>query len=262
MLNILDKIIDYKKDLLVRGQLTQEIKLQNRLQKYSLKEKLIKANRPQIIAEFKRRSPSKGIINNEADILVTVENYEKYGAAAVSVLTDENFFGGSLSDLMTVSHLPIPILRKDFMIHENQIIEAKLAGASIILLIAAVLEPARVYELASCAHKHHLEVLLEVHDESELGHINPFIDILGVNNRNLKNFMVDTQISLTILAKLSQHNLTHLPLISESGIDHIETVKTLFDKGCKGFLMGEHFMKQPNPGLAFRDFNQALQQFY
>ncbi|MCX8472027.1 MAG: indole-3-glycerol phosphate synthase TrpC [Sediminibacterium sp.] len=262
MSHILDKIIDHKKTLLAQAQLVQQFQPLNIPPKYLLKDTLIQATRPQIITEFKRQSPSKGIINNQADLKSTVENYIEYGAAAVSILTDEKYFGGHLSDLMKVSHLPVPFLRKEFIIDESQIFEAQLAGASIILLIAAVLEPKRVYELAKFAHELHLEVLLEIHEVAELGHINEYIDILGVNNRNLKNFQVDINISMNILTIISQESGFKLPLISESGIDHIDTVKSLFDNGCKGFLIGENFMKHPQPGLAFRNFNQALQQFY
>ncbi|MBR2647784.1 MAG: indole-3-glycerol phosphate synthase TrpC [Sediminibacterium sp.] len=221
---------------------------------YSLKENLINPGSTGIIAEFKRKSPSKGIINNEALVTEVTSAYCKYGAAAISVLTDQPFFGGSMEDLLAVTQLPIPVLRKDFMIDPYQILEAKLAGASVILLIAACLSPTEVGMMTEKAHEVGLEVLLEIHNEEELGHISKEIDLVGVNNRNLKDFSVNLEHSI----RLSQKIPAYIPAIAESGIHSADTVVTLKRAGFKGFLMGEYFMKEASPAIAFANFMNEL----
>lgn len=208
-----------------------------------------------IIAEFKRKSPSKGVINDDVQIGPVVEAYDAHGAAGISILTDENFFGGSNDDVLYArSIVSVPILRKDFIIDEYQLIEAKAIGASVILLIAACLTPARVKELALFAKRLSLEVLLEIHNKAELQHICTEVDIVGVNNRDLKTFTVDVERSIELADKIPADKIK----ISESGISDPDTIIHLKQYGFKGFLIGETFMKQPDPSIAFADFVNQL----
>ncbi len=203
-----------------------------------------------IIAEFKRRSPSKGWLHPDADAALTA-GYEQAGAAALSILTDEKFFGGNLGDIRKARELTrLPILRKDFIISPYQLLQAKLVGADAVLLIAAVLTPAECRELAKLAHELKLEVLLEIHDESELEHLNDDIDLLGVNNRHLGTFHTDTIRSFLLAERLP----SHLPWVSESGIAHPETLRQLRKAGYQGFLIGETFMKTPQPHTTLANF--------
>lgn len=221
----------------------------------SLKDFLLNPQKSGIIAEHKRQSPSKGIINANAKLSEVVRGYEKAGASAVSVLTDEKYFGGRLTDLEeAASILNIPILRKDFMIDPYQVHEAKAYGASAILLIAASLTKSEVDDLAKLAHDLGMEVLFEVHEKEELDKISPFVDVVGVNNRNLKTFEVDIMQS-KLLANLIPENFVK---ISESGISRPETVRKLKSSGYQGFLMGENFMKMHDPGEACRLFIEAI----
>lgn len=220
----------------------------------SLKSNLKDASKTGIIAEYKRKSPSKGIINGIATVKDVTQAYTQFGAAGISVLTDEPFFGGTLHDLEEATINDIPLLRKDFMISEYQIIEAKASGASVILLIAACLTPIQVKQMTAFAHSLGLEVLLEIHNHAELDHIIPEIDLVGVNNRNLKNFEVSIEISLDLI--------THIPVeiaaIAESGIDNPDTIVTLQKAGFTGFLIGERFMKESDPSFAFANFVNDL----
>ena len=203
-----------------------------------------------IIAEYKRRSPSKGWLHPDADAALTA-GYEQAGAAALSILTDEKFFGGNLGDIRKARELTrLPILRKDFIISPYQLLQAKLVGADAVLLIAAVLTPAECRELARLAHELKLEVLLEIHDESELEHLNDDIDLLGVNNRHLGTFHTDTIRSFLLAERLP----SHLPWVSESGIAHPETLRQLRKAGYQGFLIGETFMKTPQPHTTLANF--------
>ena len=217
---------------------------------YSLKKNLQTASSTGIIAEFKRQSPSKGIINAIAEVSDVTKAYADFGAAGVSVLTDGPYFGGSLEDLSKAVVHSIPVLRKEFIIDEFQLIEAKAYGASVILLIAACLSPKEVQSLAACAKKLGLEVLLEIHDASEIDHITDEVDFVGINNRSLKSFEVNIEHSLKLKSMLPKNKLS----IAESGIYNIETFKLLQKEGFEGFLMGEFFMKQENPALAFEQF--------
>ena len=219
---------------------------------YSMAQVLRSAS-PGIIAEFKRRSPSKGAINATADVRETTMGYVQAGAAALSVLTDVDFFDGSDENLRIArQHNQCPILRKDFTIDEYQVTEAKALGADAILLIAAVLPPPRVLALAQHAHRVGLEVLLEVHNEEELRQtalqdtIAPFVDVVGVNNRNLNTFEVSIDTSIQ-LAKLMPKSTVK---ISESGINDPATIRQLMEHGYQGFLIGEHFMRQEDPAGA------------
>lgn len=211
-----------------------------------------------IIAEFKRKSPSKGWLFPNAKVENVLPTYEQYGASACSVLTDEIFFGGTLDDLRQARRLvKLPLLRKDFIIDEYQLYEARLAGADAVLLIAAVLSAEMCARLAEKAHSLGLEVLLEVHDESELAHINNNIDMLGVNNRHLGTFHTDVQNSFLLYNKMQEISAKsgYSPLlVSESGISDPHTVSQLRKAGFKGFLIGECFMKTPQPGLTLAGF--------
>jgi len=221
---------------------------------YSLKENLLDASKTGIIAEFKRQSPSKGVINGVAKVAEVTQAYALFGAAGVSVLTDGPYFGGSLQDLSIAIQHPIPVLRKEFIIDEFQIIEAKAYGASVILLIAACLTPDQTKVLASVAKKLGMEVLLELHDETELGHIVEAVDFVGINNRSLKSFEVNIEHSLKLKDQLPKGKLS----IAESGIYDLATFNLLKKEGFDGFLMGEYFMKQENPAKAFEEFSKQI----
>lgn len=223
----------------------------------SLSEFLLRSDTTGIIAEFKRQSPSKGIINNCSLAADVVKEYEKFGASAVSVLTDEYFFGGSLNDLeVAANSIHVPLLRKDFIIDEYQIIEAKAYGADIILLIAACLLKDQVKRLSATAKKLQLNVLLEIHNEQELEHICDDVDVVGINNRDLKTFKVDINHSIELAKKIPSQKIK----ISESGIDNVKTIDHLKRNGFRGFLIGEKFMKEKSPGKAFEEFANELKQ--
>ena len=209
-----------------------------------------------IIAEFKRRSPSKGWIKEEACPEEIVPSYAVAGASALSILTDEKFFGGSLKDIRTARPLvEIPILRKDFIIDEYQLYQAKIVGADAVLLIAAALEPEKCNELAEKAHELGLEVLLEIHSSEELIYIDKKIDMVGINNRNLGTFFTDVENSFRLAGQLPQDAV----LVSESGISDPEIVNRLRTAGFRGFLIGETFMKTQQPGETLQNFLQAIQ---
>ncbi|MBX9782451.1 MAG: indole-3-glycerol phosphate synthase TrpC [Chitinophagaceae bacterium] len=220
----------------------------------SLKQFLLDESRTGIIAEFKRRSPSKGSINEAADVVEVTTAYAANGASALSVLTDELFFGGSTSDLIKARVNQIPILRKDFMIDEYQIEEAKAMGADVILLIAACLTPDEVKRLAAYAKQLRLEVLLELHAEEELEHICEETEIIGINNRDLKTFKVDIERSLRMAEKIPSDKIK----VAESGISSVENILLFKQNGFKGFLIGENFMKEKNPAKAFQQFSNGL----
>lgn len=207
-----------------------------------------------IIAEFKRRSPSKGWIAPGADPAIIVPGYEHAGASGISVLTDQEFFGGRLKDLQTIRPLTeLPILRKDFIVSPYQLYQAKVAGADVVLLIAADLTIEECKELGKLAHQLEMEVLLEIHSEKELDYVNESVDLIGVNNRNLGTFHTDVENSFRLAEKLPKELLW----VSESGISQPDTLKQLREAGFRGFLMGERFMKTPSPAQALSDFIQA-----
>ena len=221
----------------------------------SLKKNLLNEGLTGIIAEFKRASPSKGIIHADADIFDVALDYEMNGAAAVSVLTEPVYFKGNSDDLMGIrAGMKIPLLRKDFIFDEYQIAESKAIGADVILLIAACLTVAEVKRLATFANNIGLEVLLELHDEAELEHICNATTLIGINNRNLKTFEVDIERSLRMAEQIPADKIK----IAESGISNIETIQLFKNAGFKGFLMGENFMKAENPGEAFKQFVKTL----
>jgi indole-3-glycerol phosphate synthase len=224
----------------------------------SIKRHLSQSTTSGIIAEFKRKSPSKGVINATALADRTTMQYVHSGASALSVLTDQNFFGGSDEDFLAARAANnCPMLRKDFVVDEYQIIEAKSIGADVILLIAASVEPETIKQFASLAHSLEMEVLLEVHNEEELLHnLNSGADLIGVNNRNLKTFEVSIEVSKHLFPLMPKEVIK----VSESGIDKVETILELRKIGFQGFLMGQKFMEQQDPGQACRNFIHELRK--
>jgi indole-3-glycerol phosphate synthase len=220
----------------------------------SLVASLLAENSTGIIAEHKRKSPSKGIINDSLSIEEVTQGYTQAGAAGLSVLTDTDFFGGNKEDLQKarMANPSTPILRKDFMIDEYQVYEAKAWGADVILLIAACLSPEQIKTLSQKAHELGLEVLLEIHDQEELDR-SPlaYVDIVGVNNRNLKNFAENNVNASLNLAEKIPANIIK---ISESCISEPETINLLKSAGYQGFLIGEIFMKEASPGTKLGEF--------
>ncbi len=255
--NILNKIVLRKQEeIILAKQQTSVKELENSpafgRTPHRFKDFLLATDRTGIIAEFKKQSPSKGVINGNADVKEITQAYNAAGASALSVLTDTDFFGGKKEDLIQARSVnEIPILRKDFMIDEYQILEAKAWGADIILLIASILSPQQIMDLGKLAQSLGMNVLLEVHDLTELERsICPHLDAIGVNNRNLGDFTVNIQTSFDLVDKIPNEFLK----ISESAISHPQTIKELKQAGFQGFLIGENFMKTANPGLAMKEF--------
>jgi indole-3-glycerol phosphate synthase len=242
------KEVAYKKMRTPVFQLKESIFFQRK--PTSLKEALNKENSLGIIAEFKRKSPSKGIINNNISLQEAILTYEQY-ASGISVLTNEPHFGAQKTDFTEARRCTaLPLLRKDFIIDEYQVYEAKSMGADVILLIAACLSFQQINELSALSKELGMEVLLEIHEESELPTISGNVDIIGINNRNLKTFEVSVNTSLQLI-KLLPKGAT---VISESGISNTDTIAQLKKEGFKGFLIGEYFMKQANHKEAFSNF--------
>ena len=258
-MNILKEIIEYKKEEVKSKKSKVKTTELEKRELFSrtvlpLKDFLLDKSRTGIIAEFKRRSPSKGIINPDVDVLEVTKGYTEHGASCLSVLTDEHFFGGSDEDLIKARINEIPILRKDFVIDEYQLIEAKSIGADVILLIAACLTVAEVKRLANFAKNLGLEVLLELHAEEELEHICDDTDVIGINNRNLKTFDVDIERSLRMAERIPFPKFK----IAESGISSVNDILLFKQHGFQGFLIGENFMKVTNPTIAFAEFVKQL----
>ncbi|MEP6465775.1 MAG: indole-3-glycerol phosphate synthase TrpC [Parafilimonas sp.] len=259
-MNILETIVAQKKKEVAQKKQIMDIdffkSISNDFDRKAISLKEVLLSKPaNIIAEFKRKSPSKGWLNEHIQVAEVVPEYEAHGAAAVSLLTDKLFFGGDIEELKIArSEIEIPILRKDFMIDEFQLYEAKAYGADVILLIAACLSKQAVKQLAQKAKELQLEVLLEIHSKKELDVFCDEVDIIGINNRNLETFVTDTQTSINLLQIIPSNK----PVISESGISDIDTIINLHTLGCKGFLMGEAFMKAPKPAIAFADFMKQL----
>jgi indole-3-glycerol phosphate synthase len=209
-----------------------------------------------IIAEFKRKSPSKGIINDRVDPVEVTKAYQDAGASAVSILTDACFFGGDDQDVVRARQvLDIPILRKEFIIDEYQVHEAKALGADLILLIAACLSKEDVVRFSTLARSLGLEVLLELHDEDELEHVCATVDLVGINNRSLKTFDVNIARSLRMAGQLPKDKLK----VAESGIDDPAQVKLFRENGYSAFLIGENFMKTNDPGMALHEFRNQIE---
>ena len=222
----------------------------------SLSDKLLSSGSSGIIAEFKRMSPSKGVINDRVQPDLVTKGYAEAGASGLSVLTDGIYFGGSTADFIAArdANLFTPILRKDFIIDEYQLYESRFLNADVILLIATVLEKAEISRFTSIAHELGMEVLLELYDESEIDKTNEQIDMIGINSRNLKDFKVNIHRSLKLLNRLP----TEAIKISESGLHNPDTVNFLRSRGFHGFLIGENFMKSDNPASACYDFISRL----
>lgn len=226
-----------------------------RAKKPSLREALLRSDTG-IIAEFKRRSPSKGWIREEGRADIIPLSYQQHGAAALSILTDEHYFGGS-DDFIRVarrSGVTLPILYKNFVVDEAQLFAAALCGASAVLLIAACLSRQQCQALLHTAHELGLEVLLEMHDERELVYADLGPDVCGINNRNLGSFVTDVENSFRLAERLPKDAVK----VSESGISSPETVNLLRAAGFNGFLIGENFMRQPDPGLALASFIKEI----
>ena len=261
-MNILDRIIaDKYKEVALKKKLISSKDLEIfplfERKTFSLSTAL-RNSKSGIIAEHKRRSPSRSVINQDLNVQDVVTGYEKAGACGISVLTDGKYFGGSLDDLLLArASVKIPLLRKEFIVDEYQLIEAKAYGADVILLIAAVLEPERLKSLAQVAHDLNLEVLLEVHDLEELERsVMPGVTMVGVNNRNLKTFEVSTDIS----KQLAEAIPNELVKISESGISSVDAIRDLQNYGYSGFLIGENFMKTSDPGKHAAEFINDLKK--
>lgn len=260
-MTILDKIIAYKhEEVAERKSLVPKKKLEKSIYfktpSVSLKKYLLRPDKSGIIAEFKRHSPSKGDINPYAKVEEVTIGYMQAGASALSVLTDTKFFKGTSADLTEARKFNFcPILRKDFIVDEYQLIEAKSIGADAVLLIAECLKKKQVKQLAKTAKKLGLEVLMEVHSAEQLEKLCEYIDVVGVNNRDLRTFKVSIQNSLKLISKIPDDVVK----ISESGINDPNAIYELKKAGYQGFLIGEHFMKTSSPHQACADFIKRVQ---
>ncbi|MGQ1890767.1 indole-3-glycerol phosphate synthase TrpC [Thermophagus sp. OGC60D27] len=259
-MNILDKIVANKRKELQTAKQQVTIKELEYYRHFSsevpsLKNSLKEHADFPVIAEFKRKSPSKGDINLEADLKEVITTYHKAAVAGISVLTDQTFFGGNNDDLSTARDLTNrPILRKEFIIDPYQVYEAKAIGASAILLIAAILNKKQARDLAALANYLGMEVLMEIHDKEEMDLLNIYVDLVGINNRNLKTFNVNLEHAANLASILPKEFLP----IAESGIHSAADVLFLKEAGFKGFLMGEFFMKHQNPGKACIDLKEEI----
>lgn len=268
-MTILDRIIEQKRvEVSTRQAAVSARELERRpdfgRQPLSARASLLAPGSTGIIAEFKRKSPSKGVINDRAAVAATTQGYVRAGAACLSVLTDEPFFGGTPADLhdARVANPHTPILRKDFVIDTYQLLEAKAWGADLVLLIAACLSPDEVRSLSRFAHELGLEVLLEVHDEAELDRsLCDTVDLVGVNNRNLKTFVTSIDTSLRLIERIP----APFGRITESGLHDAATMVRLREAGYDGFLIGEAFMKTDAPAEAMAtlvaEYNQTFNLF-
>ncbi|WP_299289914.1 indole-3-glycerol phosphate synthase TrpC [uncultured Mucilaginibacter sp.] len=257
MSNILDQIVARKKvEVAAAKKKTSYTKLEESeyfsRSPLSFRDFLLDPSRTGIIAEFKRKSPSKGIINDQVKVKKVTQDYAEAGASALSVLTDNAFFMGKKMDLVQARKAnEIPVLRKDFMIDEYQIIEAKALGADIILLIAAILSPQEIKKMAQLTKSLGMNVLLEVHNLEELERsLDQNLDAVGVNNRNLADFTVSVDTSFTLIKSIPNEFLK----VSESAISNPKTIRQLKEVGFNGFLIGENFMKEADPGQAMKEF--------
>lgn len=260
-MNILERIIQHKRIEVAEAKRNisiDELKDKSLFDRtcYSLRESVLDLDKNGIIAEYKRASPSKGSINVHSDVSEIAKAYEESGVSAISVLTDSEFFKGSLDDLIAVREaVQIPVLRKEFIVDPFQITEAKAYGADVILLIAACLSSKEIEEFSTYAKKIGLNVLLEIHNEEELKD-NKFdtIDAIGVNNRNLTDFSVSLQHSLDLVSLIPVQYIK----VSESGISNSDTIKLLKNEGFQAFLIGENFMKMEDPAKAIQNFVKQI----
>ncbi len=260
-MNILDQIIADKKGEVEKAKASKTIKVLEQSKLFSrpvpsFRNALLQPG-PSVIAEFKRRSPSKGFINETAEPEVVLPGYERAGAAAISVLTDP-YFSGNIHDLEKAAGcVGIPLLRKDFIIDEYQLIEAKSSGASAVLLIAAALDGNKLSELSFLAYSLGLDVLFEIHSERELDKCPERVSIIGVNNRNLETFEVDTGLSIKLAELIPPTCLK----VSESGLSDPARIKELMDSGFDAFLIGETFMRSNDPGKKAGEFISAITKY-
>ncbi|WP_185851164.1 indole-3-glycerol phosphate synthase TrpC [Blattabacterium cuenoti] len=261
-MNFLDQIILKKKKEVSKNKEFFSIK---KLESSSLFQKKtssivknLRKNNIGIIAEFKRKSPSKGMLNKDVFIEKVVKDYEKAGAIGLSILTDFSFFSGRKEDLIkTCSIVTIPVLRKDFIIDEYQIIESKSIGSDVILLIADILSKKKIRDFSFLAKSIGLEIILELNREKEMDKLTDHIDIIGINNRNLHNFIVDSKNCLKLISKLPNNYLK----IAESGINNIQDILYLKNRGFSGFLIGEFFMKTKDPGNTCKNMIETLKNY-
>ncbi len=259
-MNTLDKIVEHKRKEVTERKSLYPLALLEKSVYFgsptvSLSKYLVRPDKNGIIAEIKRHSPSKGYLNKYVNVERTSIGYMQAGASALSVLTDTEFFKGTSEDLKIARKFNFcPILRKDFIIDEYQIIESKSIGADAILLIAAILTKAEIVEFAKLAKSLNMEILFEIHDKTELEKLNENINVVGVNNRNLKTMEIDINTSVD-LASIIPSNFVK---VSESGIEDVKTIQRLKNVGYNGFLIGSHFMKKPLPELACKDFISEL----
>ncbi len=260
-MSILEKILTHKSEEVDERKTRVPIRVLEQSiyferQPVSMRAALINPDKSGIITEIKRKSPSRGVINSDISVVKVSTGYARAGASAISVLTDTKFFGGSNEDLMSVRDVnECPILRKDFVIEEYQIVEARSIGADAILLIAAALEPSQIKELCDFAHSLRLEVLLEVHDEKELeANLDAGADMIGVNNRNLKTFELNVDLSRKLAPAIPESFVK----VSESGIESPDVILDLKAYGFRGFLIGQTFMQAADPELAALEFINQL----
>lgn len=259
-MNILDKIVLHKKDELASAKLNHSVETLSKLDLYnrktiSFKSALVKENASGIIAEFKRKSPSKGWIFQDANVSKVISAYQNAEVSAISCLTDNHFFGGSKEDfLMARNAFNGPILRKDFIIDAYQIHESKSMGADVILLIASILTKDEIASFTELAHELGMEVLLEIHGKSEIEKYNEKVDVVGINNRDLTDFSVSLLTSIDLKRKFGQD----VVMVSESGLDDVSIVHDLNQYGFHGFLIGEYFMRHEDPGFAAKSFIKEL----
>jgi indole-3-glycerol phosphate synthase len=259
-MTILEEIVAYKRKEVEKRKKIHSSKLLEKSDyfgnvPFSLQSALLKSDASGIIAEFKRKSPSKGLINGNASVVQVTQGYIKAGAVALSVLTDEKFFGGSDNDLSIARKSnQCPILRKDFIVDEYQIIEAKSIGADVILLIAACLTKSEVSRFSILAKSLQLEILLELHDDKEIDSIVDEVNLIGINNRNLKDFKVDLEQSIRMAERIPGRFIK----VAESGIDAPDAIFDLRKHGFKGFLIGERFMREKEPEKACAEFIKQI----
>ncbi|UOY07427.1 indole-3-glycerol phosphate synthase TrpC [Muricauda sp. SCSIO 64092] len=259
-MNILEKIVaDKRKEVALKQSLIPTLQLEKSVlfeRKCPSLASTLRNSNTGIIAEHKRRSPSKRTINQNTNVAQVAKGYQNAGVCGMSVLTDIKYFGGSLEDLLLArASVDMPLLRKEFMIDEYQVLEAKANGADVILLIAAVLSKKELKVLSELAKSLGMNVLLEVHNQQELNKsLLPSVDMLGVNNRNLKTFEVSLETSKSLAKEIPEDFVK----VSESGISSVSAIKELKEFGYQGFLIGENFMKTENPGESAAEFIQKL----
>lgn len=261
-MNVLDEIIIFKRKELIGKKTAFPITSLKNSQYFKIEMpsffRALEKTGPSIIGEYKRKSPSKGIININSQVEEVARDYEEAGIAAISILTDTKYFGGENNDLQKVAGFTKkPLLRKDFIVDEYQIFESKAIGASAILLIASVLSKNEIDDFTGLASDLGMDVLFEIHDEKDIEKVNDKIKIIGVNNRSLKTFEVSIDNSKRLLSQLPVDCIK----VAESGFNSLQDVNDLYSIGYDGFLIGEYFMKSENPGVTAKEFIGNLKKF-